>query len=109
MHVTTIYSLKTWHDISLNFVKALCTSSCFGMSLLSVDYFSIYGHFLYLKHPFTPKEIEKIFTKGMEALNQSSLEYFLISHRVEMAKRRLLTRPRELSKILGITASLIHG
>ncbi len=52
---------QIWEDLSMDFLEALPNSEGKDTILVVVDRFNKYSHFLPLRHPFTAKEVAKIF------------------------------------------------
>ncbi|KAG9450388.1 hypothetical protein H6P81_010353 [Aristolochia fimbriata] len=60
---------KVWEDISMNFLGGLPRAHRVDTILVVVDRFTKFSHFLPLSHPYTAKQMAKIFTKEIVRLH----------------------------------------
>ena len=60
---------SAWQVISLDFVEGLPLSSTFSCILVVVDLLTKYGHFIPLRHPFTPSSVSKSFFQTVYRLH----------------------------------------
>lgn len=54
-------SLKSWSDISMDFVDSLPKSQGFTVILVVVDCFTKYAHFLQMSHPYNAVSVARLF------------------------------------------------
>jgi hypothetical protein len=50
-----------WEDVSLDFVEGLSKFEGFDTFLVIADKFSMYAHFISLRHPFTAQGVAHVF------------------------------------------------
>ncbi|WVZ95411.1 LOW QUALITY PROTEIN: hypothetical protein U9M48_041179 [Paspalum notatum var. saurae] len=60
---------SAWQVLSLDFIEGLPTSSGNNCVLVFVDFFTKYGHFLPLRHPFTAASVAKLFVQQVYRLH----------------------------------------
>jgi hypothetical protein len=58
-----------WQDISMDFIEGLPVSEGFNCILVVVDKFSMYSHFLPLKHPFIALQVAKLLLDAVVRLH----------------------------------------
>jgi hypothetical protein len=89
---------SAWQVISLNFVEGLPPSGNANCILVVVDYFTKYGHFLPLKHPFTASGVAKAFLDHVYKLH--GLPSIIISDRDRIFTSSFWS---ELFKLAGVS------
>lgn len=58
-----------WQDITIDFIEGLPKSGHKYVILVVIDRLTKYGHFLSLKHPYTPQDIDDLFLKEIYRLH----------------------------------------
>lgn len=59
----------SWEVVSMDFVEGLPTSCSANAILVVVDKFSMFAHFIALKHPFTAQTVAQLFFDTMYRLH----------------------------------------
>ena len=86
-----------WKNITMNFVERLPKSLGKNAILVIVDRFTKYGHFLAVTHPFTAKDIAKLFLEHVYKFH--GLPSFIVTDRDEVFTSLLW---KELFKLLRV-------
>lgn len=86
-----------WQVISLDFVEGLPPSHGYNCVMVVVDLFSMYGHFIGLKHPFTALSVAKQFMLHVYKLH--GLPTAMVSDRDRIFTSQLW---RELFSLAGV-------
>ncbi len=60
---------QIWEDISMDFIESLPKSECKDTILVVVDRLTKNSHFLPLRHPFTAKEVARVFLDSIYKLH----------------------------------------
>lgn len=97
---------QAWQTISMDFVEGLPTSGTFNCILVVVDFFTKYGHFLPLRHPFSAEGVAKVFLHQIYRLH--GLPAAIVSDRDRIFTSRFWRKLFQLADVKLQMSSAYH-
>jgi hypothetical protein len=95
-----------WQDLTLEFIEGLPNSEGFNYILVIVDRFSMYAHFIPLKHPFTALQVAKALLNVVARLH--GLPKSMVSSRDKFFTRHMWKELFRLTNTTLITSTAYH-